>query len=108
MKILTAAFALAFAIPAAAQTPPAGQHQDHAQHQRQGSGAHDAHQGHQPGGQHDQHQGHDMGSGCCADRNGNGRMDCCEAMAAGGNCCHERDAQPAQRQPGQPQAHQNH
>jgi len=78
MKFIVAAFALAIAFPAAAQTAPA-QHQDHAQHQ---AGAQDQ-QGHEQHGQHQhgQHQpGHNEGhgDGCCADRNNNGRMDCCE------------------------------
>ena len=80
MKYLVATLALAFAAPVAAQTAPA--HQDHQQHGQ-----------HQQG----QHQGH--GDGCCADRNGNGRMDCCERMAAqsgsGCACCSEQ--RPAQR-----------
>ena len=74
MKIIVTAIALAFALPAAAQ-PATTQHQGHGQHQQ----GHDQHQQgqHQPGqhqpGQHEQHR-----DGCCADRDGNGRMDCCE------------------------------
>lgn len=71
MKLLLAAAAFAVAAPAAAQAAPAaptqgaGQHQgmqgmDHSQHGR------------------GQHQGHDMKDGCCADKDGNGKMDCCE------------------------------
>ena len=82
MKIIIAAFALAIASPALAQTAPAGQPADHSQHQ-----------------QGQQHQGHGEGCACCADRNGNGRMDCCENMGQAGQ------RQPA---PAQPQGHQNH
>ena len=78
MKFITSAFALAIAFPAAAQTAPAqpqAQPGQHGQHQ-----GHDQHGQHQPGqhGQHQpgQHEGH--GDGCCADRNNDGRMDCCE------------------------------
>ena len=93
MKIIIAAIALAIAFPAAAQTAPAtpehhGQHQP-GQHGQQG------HDQHQPG----HPQGHE--DGCCADRNNNGRMDCCENMAQGA----ERTTDPAQPQP---QGHQNH
>ena len=108
MKILVSAIALSFAVPAAAQTAPVAQPpQDHSQHQQPGNSApagHSGHAGHQiphgqhQGGEHGQHQGHAMG--CCADRNNNGRMDCCEHMAG------EHQAQPAQ--PAQPQAHDNH
>jgi len=88
MKIIIAAFALAIASPAFAQATPAGQPADHSQHQ-QGQ-----HQG-MPHGQ----QGHGEGRACCADRNGNGRMDCCENTDEAGQ------RQPA---PAQPQGHQNH
>jgi hypothetical protein len=113
MKIFVTAIALAIAAPAAAQTAPTGQqHQDHAQHRQHGSSGQAGHrgqQGQQESGQHDQHQGHGMQSGCCADRNGNGRMDCCEGMTAGsGGCCRERPAQPREQQPAAPQAHPNH
>jgi hypothetical protein len=52
-----------------------------------------------------------MQGGCCADRNGNGHMDCCEGMAAGSgrSCCAGRTpptARPAQ--PSQPQGQHNH
>ena len=111
MKIVITAMALVFALPAAAQTAPAPQHQDHQQHQAQAqaqpgqhqTNEHAQHQAAQPG----QHEGHDMQSGCCADRNNNGRMDCCENMAQGDgrdSCAH--GTTPAQ-QP-QPQSHQNH
>lgn len=100
---LFAALAFAVATPAAAQTAPATQHQGHAQHGTPQSGGHAQHQGQgqQPG--HDQHQGHDMQSGCCADRNNNGRMDCCENMAEGQSCCPNH----GQRQPAQPPAQPN-
>ena len=88
MKIIIAAFALAIASPAVAQTAPAAQPADHSQHQ-QGQ-----HQG-MPHGQ----QGQGEGCACCADRNGNGRMDCCENMGQAG----QRPPAPAQ-----PQGHQNH
>ena len=95
MKLVLTAMALVFAVPAAAQTAPAAQHQGHQDHQGQ-------HGQHQPG----QHEGHGMRDGCCADRNGNGRMDCCENMAQG----HERGEhgqRPASQQ-AQPSGHQNH
>ena len=87
MKIIVTAIALAFAFPAAAQTAPA-QHADHAQHQpgqHQHGQGHADHQGQHQQGQHEGHEG-----GCCADRNNNGRMDCCEE---GGSCegCREHD-----------------
>ena len=88
MKILAFAFALAIASPAVAQTAPAAP-ADHSQHQ----GA--QHEGMQ----HGQHRSGE-GSGCCADRNRDGRMDCCEHMGQSG-----------QRQPAagaEPQAHQHH
>ena len=119
MKIFVSAIALAFAVPAAAQTAPAAQpHAAHGQHQS-GSAASSGQTGHaghqmpanQHGGPDGQHQGHSMGGGCCADRNGNGRMDCCEGMAAGagGGCCQGASARPqATQSPAQPQAHQNH
>jgi hypothetical protein len=74
MKIIVAAFALAIAFPAAAQTAPAQSStpdQHHPDHHGQQQG-HDQHGQHHPG----QHEGH--GDGCCADRANNGRMDCCE------------------------------
>ncbi|HEV2866027.1 MAG TPA: hypothetical protein VGX37_05895 [Allosphingosinicella sp.] len=80
MKIIIGAIALAFAVPAAAQNAPAGQHQGHDQHQ--GNGQHQGHGQQQPG-QHQEHEG-----GCCADRNGDGRMDCCEGQGGEG-CSHE-------------------
>lgn len=103
MKIIVSAVALAFAMPAVAQTAPVQpQHLDHSQHQP-GNAANAPqveHAGHQmPAGKpHDQHQGHAMKDGCCADKDGNGKMDCCEKMAA----------KPKPDLPAQPQAHQNH
>ena len=82
MKLIIGALALAFAYPAAAQTAPAAQHQDHgtADHRQHGQTPAE-HGQHQPG----QHEGH--GDGCCADRNNNGRMDCCEDLAESQDCC---------------------
>lgn len=109
MKIFVTAIMLALAAPAAAQTAPAQQHRDHSQHQQQGGARHAAHQtpqGQQQGGQPDQHQGRDMQMGCCADRNGNGRMDCCENMAAGAG--HSEHGRTAPAQPAHSQGHNNH
>ena len=110
MKYLIAAVALVTVAPAAAQSAPATQHQDHSQHQQHGQG-HGQHQGQdhsqhgqQQGQQHGQHQAH---GDCCADRNGNGRMDCCEAMAQSGDrrgCCPEQAPAPS----AQPQGHDGH
>lgn len=83
MKYLLTAAMLVIAAPAAAQTAPAPAQQGHDQHQ-----GHAQHQGH---GQHQQQTpaqpgqpqgGQQQQRDCCADRNGNGRMDCCEGMAA--------------------------
>jgi hypothetical protein len=87
MKYLIGAIALIIAAPAAAQTAPVAQHQSHdsMQHQ-QGQAEHDQHQpGHQ--------EGHGAMDGCCQDRNGNGRMDCCEDMPPGERCCCEHEGQ---------------
>lgn len=89
MKYLISAVVLVIAAPAAAQTAPGPQHQGHDQHQQ--------HQG------HGQPAGHGQPCGCCADRNGNGRMDCCEGMAPSG----ERPA-PATPPAAQPQGHDGH
>ena len=87
MKYLISAMALVFAAPVAAQTAPAAQHQGHgtAEHAQHAPAQHGQHQSgqHPPG----QHQGHE--DGCCADRNNNGRMDCCENMQPGQRCCCE-------------------
>lgn len=102
MKILVTAIALVIAAPAAAQTAPAAQHQGHAQHQPQPG--HDQHQP-QPG-QPGQMPAHEERGDCCADRNNNGRMDCCEGMAQAGDrrsCCAEQAPTPAPT--AQPQAH---
>lgn len=114
MKILMTAIAFVIAAPAAAQTAPAQQHQGHGQHQQhQGHGQHQQHQpapappGQQPQAPHSQHQGPAAPQGdCCADRNGNGRMDCCERMAQAGDrrgCCAEQAPAPAPA--AQPQSH---
>lgn len=117
MKIFVSAIAFAFAMPAAAQTAPAAQsHQNHAGHQQQGNADHAGHAGHtghqMPAGQqHDGQpgQGHAMSGDCCADRNGNGRMDCCESMAAGAACCCQgMSGASARQQPAQAETHQNH
>lgn len=78
MKTFISALALVVASPALAQTAPAQPDQGHAQHQQHGQGdaQHQQHGQHQPG-------QHGEGCACCADRDGNGRMDCCERM--GGN-----------------------
>lgn len=107
MKILVTAMALVFAAaPAAAQTAPA-QHQDHQQHQASQSGQHQMAQHAQHQGAQGQHQGQAMQSGCCADRNGNGQMDCCENMPEGRECCCEHGEGHGARQ-AQPSGHQNH
>lgn len=107
MKIIVTAIALAFATSAAAQTAPQAGHAQHPASPPAGHAQHHAaggHAGHQPAA--GQHQGHAMAEGCCADRNGNGQMDCCENMAAGSGCA--AHARPAPAQPGQSQGHQNH
>lgn len=79
MRLVLGALALAFAVPAAAQTAPAKM--DHSQHHQgghQSPGGHGDH--HMPKGA--SHEGHSMKDGCCADKDGNGKMDCCEKMAA--------------------------
>ena len=102
---LFAAIALLIASPAAAQTAPASNpHQGHDMSQMQNHTGHAQHAQHaQPGqtqgsGQQGQHQGHNMRDGCCADRNNNDRMDCCENMPAGQSCCQQHQARPAQPQ----------
>jgi hypothetical protein len=112
MKKFVAMMALVLAVPAAAQTAPATPHQSHQQHQTHGQGAQPHGTGHAQHGQppqagQGQHQGHDMQDGCCADRNGNGRMDCCENMAQGQGHegCRERGQQQGSAQPS---GHQNH
>lgn len=106
MKIIVSAIALAFAMPAVAQNAPQPQQQGHSQH-HQGGAATDAqtdHSGHQmPAGKpHDHNQGHAMKDGCCADKDGNGKMDCCEKMAAkkeGGCCGGDAAAKPKPKRP---------
>lgn len=96
---LLAALAFAFASPAAAQTAPAAN--THQGHNMQSQAGHAQHAQTQGSGQQGQHQGHNMQDGCCADRNNNGRMDCCENMPAGQSCCPQQQARPAQP-PAQP------
>lgn len=105
MKYSIVALALAFASPALAQAP-AAQHQGHANYQQAPAQDHSQH-GQPQNGQQDPHQGHAAMAGCCADRNDNGRMDCCENMASGGSSRPERAQAPAATQ-AQPQAHSNH
>jgi hypothetical protein len=74
MKYLLATLALTLAAPVAAQTAPAHQgRQQHGQHQPAQHQRHD---------QHGQHQQGQHNCPCCADRNGNARMDCCEEAQA--------------------------
>ena len=91
--VLIAAIALVIASPAVAQTAPAtgqhAQHQNHAQH-----GEDHAQHGQSQAG-HDMHKGHDMKGDCCADKDGNGRMDCCEKMGEGKGCCAKQEQKPA-------------
>jgi hypothetical protein len=104
MKILMTAIAFVIAAPAAAQTAPAQQHQGHDQHQQHRQAP--AQPGQPPNAQHSQHQGSGADGDCCADRNGNGRMDCCENMAQAGDrrsCCAEHP--PASAPAAQPQSH---
>lgn len=97
MKLFIGAFALAFAVPAAAQTAPAqADHSAHSQHQPGNAPAspdHSQHGGHQMP-QDGSHEGHAMKDGCCADKDGNGVMDCCEKMAA------KKDDQPSAKSQG--------
>ena len=99
---LFASIALLIASPAAAQTAPAiNPHQGHDTSQTQNHAGHAQHGQHgqaQGSGQQGQHRGHNMRDGCCADRNNNGRMDCCENMPAGQSCCQQHQARPAQPQ----------
>jgi hypothetical protein len=85
MKLLFGAIALAFAVPAAAQSAPVQmEHAAHARHQAHNgpeAPGHTGHQDHQMP-QGGSHGGHATKDGCCADKDGNGKMDCCEKMAA--------------------------
>ena len=87
MKTFVSAIALVIASPALAQTAPAQPQQDHGQHaQHQQHGQHGQHQQEGQHQQHGQHQGGEHAAhDCCADRNDNGRMDCCEQAAPAGN-----------------------
>ena len=102
MKIFVTAMALVLAYPAAAQTAPAQpEHQGHPQ--MQGHAEHGQHQAGQGAHQGGQHQGHAMRDGCCEDRNGDGRMDCCEHMAQATeqhDCCAEHAEQPSAQHQG--------
>ncbi|HEY0624091.1 hypothetical protein [Sphingomonas sp.] len=93
MKSLVAATVLAVAFPAAARTaqsqPAPAQHQGHA------GMDHSAHAGHQKG------EGQAGKKDCCADRNADGRMDCCEGAQ------NARREQP-RRPDAKPQPHHNH
>lgn len=92
--IIIAAISLLVASPAAAQTAPAANpHQGHDMGQMQGHDMSQMQHG-QTSGQHSQHQGHNMQGDCCADRNGNGRIDCCENMPAGQHQGHQAQPQP--------------
>lgn len=100
MKIIAAAIAVAFAMPAVAQTtptpaqtpPPPAHNMGHIQH-------------HSPA-DHSRHQEHGAG-GCCADRDGDGRMDCCQNMAQAPDR-RRGSAQPAPPAGAQPPAQHNH
>lgn len=70
MKLFISAIALAIGVPAVAHAAPAAQ----AGSQHQGMAGMD----HSQHGQNDPHKGHDMKEGCCADKDRNGKMDCCE------------------------------
>lgn len=107
-SLFIGAIALAFATPAAAQPAQQG----HAQHQGHGQGQSTQHGNHTQLGQHAQHGGaqhedHSKHKDCCGDANGNGKMDCCDNMAAGAPrpCCakHEQHGQQAQTAPARPQ-----
>jgi hypothetical protein len=78
MKIILSAIALAFAVPAAAQTAPAVDHSQHspAQHAQHGSG-HDQHKGHEA-------QGKGMKHDCPMMKDGK-KMACCEHGQAKGD-----------------------
>jgi hypothetical protein len=97
MKLLVGAIALAFAVPAAAQPAPAQtDHSAHSQHQPNavpvptGRAEHGDPQMHLGA----SHEGHAMNEGCCTDKDGNGKMDCCEKMAA------KKDDQPSDKPKG--------
>jgi hypothetical protein len=97
MKIIAAAIAFAFAMPAAAQTAPAPT----------APPTHDmGNMQHHAPADHSRHQEHGDG-GCCADRDGDGRMDCCQDMAQAPDR-RNGSAQPAPPAGAQPPAHHNH
>jgi hypothetical protein len=104
--LFAAAAAFAFATPAAAQ--PAQSHQGHGAHNAQGQAQHgqhgQGHQGHGAGMDHSQH------ANCCGDKNGNGKMDCCEGKeAAQRPCCaqHQQHGQQGAQQNAPAQPHQH-
>ena len=88
--LFVAAACFAFVTPAAAQ-PAQPQADAHAQHQIHGQhDGHTAHAQHQNGQHPDGHAAHQANGECCADKNGNGKMDCCDgAQAADRPCCAE-------------------
>lgn len=99
MKLLVGAIALAFAVPAAAQTAPAAAQADHSAHSKHQPKTIPTSDGHAEHGSHQMpkgaaHEGHAMKDGCCADKDGNGKMDCCEKMAA------KNDEQPSSKPKG--------
>ena len=97
--LFAATAAFTFVTPAMAQpAQPAAGHQGHDMSAHQGH-ASAQHQGHAA--DHAQHQA-GQADDCCADRNGNGKMDCCEHMetAEARDCCadhaqHQQQGQSA-------------
>ncbi|WP_114953192.1 hypothetical protein [Sphingosinicella terrae] len=102
MRILLTAFALTFALPAAAQTLPAQPHQPSGN-----PASHGSHRQHHDGQDHGQHhgQGAPAEQGCCAEADGNGRPDCCDRMGHDQHGTHGGQPAPAGQAP---QAHQGH
>lgn len=81
MKLIIAAITLMIATPAFAQSAaPADVHTEHTS------------QGGKIG--HDRHEGHDMSSGCC-DKDGDGKMACCEKMKTEGKAMSPSEAPAA-------------
>lgn len=86
MKMIIGALALALAVPAAAQTAPAGAHDDHAQHQGMDHSKHEA-------GKHDCKD-------CCEKMKGkDGKMECMDKKG---------DAKPAATSSGNHEGHSGH
>ena len=83
MKMILTAVALAIASPAIAQAAPqADPHAGHVGHSAHQAGSGE-HSGHKPDTGHKDHKG-------CCDKSPDGRMECCEKMAAEGKrmaCC---------------------